>query len=173
MPAAQLFLAMWLGRSGRTGEAREQLTALREEFSSRTVAIFEGFVLGGLAWLDNQDGLYADALPRGLEALTLSRDRLSQMVAPQMSVIHLVTIARALGGLGGERRAVLAARLLGAYKGLLPKGHVQTSMERQDYAQAEELAVAVLGRAAYDAAYAEGGGLSLEEATALVDAHRD
>ncbi|MFG2623840.1 BTAD domain-containing putative transcriptional regulator [Streptomyces sp. NPDC048473] len=173
MPFARLYLAMWLGRSGRTGEAREQLAELREEFRSETVAIFEGFVLGALAWLDNQDGLYADALPRGLGALARSQDSLSQMVAPQMSVIHLVTLARALGGLGGERRAALAARLLGAGKGLLPKGYVPTSMERHDYAQVEELAVAVLGRAAYDAAYAEGGGLSLEEATALVDAYRD
>ncbi|MFE5095104.1 BTAD domain-containing putative transcriptional regulator [Streptomyces sp. NPDC056638] len=173
MPAARLYLAMWLGRTNRTGEAREQLALLREEFHSETVAIFEGFVLGSLAWLDNQDGLYAEALPRSLEALTRSQDRLSQMVAPQMSVIHLVTLARALGGLGGEHRAALAARLLGAGKGLLPKGHVPTSMERHDYARAEELAVAVLGRAAYDAAYAEGGGLSLEEATALADAYRD
>jgi hypothetical protein len=46
-------------------------------------------------------------------------------------------------------------------------------MERDDWARAEELAVAVLGRAAYESAYAEGGGLSLEEATALVDAYRD
>ncbi|MFF1915283.1 BTAD domain-containing putative transcriptional regulator [Streptomyces sp. NPDC058239] len=173
MPFARLYLAMWLGRSSRTGEAREQLALLREEFLSETMAIFEGFVLGALAWLDNQDGLYAEALPRGLEALARSRDPLSQMVAPHMSVIHLFTLARALSGIGGERRAALAARLLGAGKGLLPKGHVPTSTERHDCAQAEELAVAVLGRAAYDAAYAEGGGLSLEEATALVDAYRD
>ncbi|MER5360335.1 BTAD domain-containing putative transcriptional regulator [Streptomyces sp. NPDC002785] len=173
MPAARLYLAMWLGRSGRTGEAREQLEALREEFHSETVAIFEGFVLGALAWLDNQDGLYTDALTRGVEALTRSQGPLSQMVAPQMSVIHLVTLARALGGLGGERRAALAARLLGAGKGLLPKGHVPTAMERRDYAQAEEIAVAVLGRVVYDAVYAEGGDLSLEEAAALVDAYRD
>ncbi|MFH8475033.1 BTAD domain-containing putative transcriptional regulator [Streptomyces sp. NPDC018000] len=173
MPAARIYLALWLGRTGRTGEAREQLAVLREEFRSETMAVFEGFVLGALAWLDNQDRLYADALTRGVEALTRSCAPLSQMVVPQMYVIHLVTLARALGGLGGERRATLAARLLGAGKGLLPEGHVPTSMERHDYAQAEETAVAVLGRAAYDAAYAEGGGLSLAEATALVDAYRD
>ncbi|MFD4949150.1 BTAD domain-containing putative transcriptional regulator, partial [Streptomyces sp. NPDC058409] len=96
MPFARLYLAMWLGRSSRTGEAREQLALLREEFLSETMAIFEGFVLGALAWLDNQDGLYAEALPRGLEALARSRDPLSQMVAPHMSVIHLFTLARAL-----------------------------------------------------------------------------
>ncbi|WP_406381058.1 AfsR/SARP family transcriptional regulator [Streptomyces sp. NBC_01618] len=172
-PVARLHLALWLGRSGRTGEAREQLALLREEFRSDTMAIFEGFVLGGLAWLDNEDGLYAEALSRGLEALARSHDRLSQMVAPQMSVIHLVTLARALAGIGGEQRATVAARLLGARRKLLYRGHVPTSVERHDYARTEELAVAVLGRAAYDAAYAEGGGLTLEEATALVDAYRE
>ncbi|MCX4732434.1 BTAD domain-containing putative transcriptional regulator [Streptomyces sp. NBC_01363] len=170
---ARLHLAMWLGRSGRTGEAREQLAVLREEFRSETMAIFEGIVLGAVAWLDNQDGLYTDALPRGLVALERSHDRLSQLVAPQMSVIHLVSLARSLAGLGGERRATTAARLLGAGRELLPRGHVPTSMERDDWARAEELAVAVLGRAAYETAYAEGGGLSLEEATALVDAYRE
>ncbi|WP_406493712.1 winged helix-turn-helix domain-containing protein [Streptomyces sp. NBC_00846] len=172
-PAARLQLALWLGRSGRTSEARDQLDVLREEFRSETMAIFEGFVTGGLAWLDNEDGLYTEALSRGLEALARSHDPLSQMVAPQMSVIHLVTLARALAGIGGERRATVAARLLGAGRALLPQGHVPTSMERHEYARAEERAVAVLGRAAYDAAYAEGGGLTLEEATALVDAYRE
>ncbi|MFE7357152.1 BTAD domain-containing putative transcriptional regulator [Streptomyces sp. NPDC057543] len=172
-PIARLQLALWLGSSGRTTEARGQLALLSEEFRSETMAIFEGFVMGGLAWLDNEDGLYVEALSRGLEALARSHDTLSQMVAPQMSVLHLVTIARALAGIGGERRATLAARLLGAGRQLLPRGHVPTSRERHDYARAEELAVAVLGRAAYDAAYAEGGGLTLEEATALVDAYRE
>ncbi|MFJ7196865.1 MULTISPECIES: BTAD domain-containing putative transcriptional regulator [unclassified Streptomyces] len=170
---ARLHLAMWLGRTGRTGEAREQLAVLRGEFHSETMAIFEGVVLGAMAWLDNQDGLYAQALPRSLVALERSRDRLSQLVAPQMSVINLVCLARSLAGLGGERRATTAARLLGAGRELLPRGHVPTSMERDDWARAEELAVAVLGPEAYASAYAEGGGLSLDEATALVDAYRE
>ncbi|MFF9505604.1 BTAD domain-containing putative transcriptional regulator [Streptomyces sp. NPDC014724] len=173
MPAARLYLALWLGRTGRTGEAREQLDAVREEFRSETLAFFDGFMLGGLAWLDNQDGLYAEALPKGREALVRSQDRLSQMVAPHMSVTHLVGLARSSAGIGGERRAALAARLLGAGRALLPLGHVPTSMERHDRAEAERLAVAVLGRAAYETAYAEGGDLSLKEATALVEACQD
>jgi predicted ATPase/DNA-binding SARP family transcriptional activator len=172
VPFARLHLVMWLGRSGRTGEAREQLAALRADFQSDTRAVFEGVVLGATAWLDNQDGLYEQALPRGLMALERSKDRLSQMMAPQMSVIHLVAVARSLAGLGGEQRATVAARLLGAGRGLLPEGHVRTTMELDDWARAEELAVAVLGRAGYEAAYAEGDGLSLEEAAALVDAYR-
>ncbi|MFI9624417.1 AfsR/SARP family transcriptional regulator [Streptomyces sp. NPDC052042] len=171
VPAARIYLALWLGRTGRTGAAREQLAVLREEFLSETLALFEGFVLGTVAWLDNQDGRYAEALPQAVSALRRSGDALSQMVAPQMSVIHLVSVARAYAGVGGERRAALAARLLAAGHGLLPQGHVPTSMERDDYARVEELAVATLGRAAYDAAYAEGGGLSLEEVTALAEAH--
>ncbi|MFF2895583.1 BTAD domain-containing putative transcriptional regulator [Streptomyces sp. NPDC057966] len=173
VPFARLHLVMWLGRSGRTGEAREQLAALREDFQSDTRAVFEGVALGATAWLDNQEGLYEQGLPRGLMALERSTDRLSQMMAPQMSVIHLVAIARSLAGLGGERRATVAARLLGAGRGLLPEGHVRTAMELDDWARAEELAVAVLGRDGYEAAYAEGGGLSLEEAAALADAYRD
>ncbi|MDQ0796701.1 BTAD domain-containing putative transcriptional regulator [Streptomyces sp. B1I3] len=170
---ARFFLAVWLGTSGRTVEAREQLAVLHEDFRAASIGVFEAFVLGGLAWLDNQEGLHADALARSREALAQADDRLSQMVAPQMHVIHLVTVARALGGLGGERRAALAARLLAAGRALLPDGHVPTRMERDNYAAAEELVRGVLGDAAYEAAYAEGGGLSQEEATALVEAYQD
>ncbi|MER7723713.1 BTAD domain-containing putative transcriptional regulator [Streptomyces sp. NPDC096323] len=172
-PAARLFLALWLGRCGRTAEAREQFSELLEEFRSQTMAIFEGFVLGGLAWLDNQDENYADALDRGRQALLRLGDPLTQMVAPQMPVIHLVTLAWALGGLGAAPGAQLGARLLAAGRALLPEGHFLTSMERDNFARAEELVRAALGDAAYEAAYAEGGGLCLEEATALVDAYRN
>ncbi|MFC9943463.1 BTAD domain-containing putative transcriptional regulator [Streptomyces pratensis] len=170
---ARFFLALWLGMSGRTAEAREQLTVLNEDFRSASMGAFEVFVLGGLAWVDNQEGLYAEAFARSREALAQSGGRLSEMVAPQLRVLSLVTLARALGGLGGERRAALAARLLAAGRLLLPTGHVLTSMERDNYAAAEELARGVLGDTAYEAAYAEGGGLTVEEATALVHAYTD
>ncbi|MGF1340971.1 BTAD domain-containing putative transcriptional regulator [Streptomyces flavovirens] len=170
---ARFFLAQWLGTSGRTVEAREQLAVLYDDFRSTSVGAFEAFVLGGLAWLDTLEGRYADALPRIREALDRADDRLAQMMAPQMHAFYLVTAARALGGLGGERRATLAARLLGAGRVLLPDGHVPATMERTNYAAAVELVRGALGDAAYEAAYTEGGGLSQEEATALVDAYRD
>ncbi|MGW2474500.1 BTAD domain-containing putative transcriptional regulator [Streptomyces sp. NPDC001665] len=169
-PAARLFLAMWLGRCGRTDEAREQFAALQEEFASETMAVFEGFVLGGLAWLDNQDGAYARALERSRQSLKGVGDPLTQMVAPQMAVINLVILAWALGGLGGEEEAGIAARLLGTGRAHLPKGHFMNAMERENLATAEALVRDRLGATAYEAAYAEGGGLSLEEAAALVDA---
>ncbi|WNI32257.1 BTAD domain-containing putative transcriptional regulator [Streptomyces sp. ITFR-6] len=170
---ARFFLALWLGMSGRTAEAREQLAVMREEFGSTHIVLSDAFLLGGEAWLDNQDGLYADALARIREGMKRTEDWLWQMVAPHMRVLHLVTVARALGGLGGERRALLSARLLGAGQALMPDGHVPTAMERGNRAAAEELARGVLGAGAYEAAYAEGGGLSLEEATALVLADAD
>ncbi|MFE4454487.1 BTAD domain-containing putative transcriptional regulator [Streptomyces sp. NPDC056796] len=167
---ARFFLAVWLGISGRTVEAREQLGVLEAEFSAASMGVFEAFVLGGLAWLDNQEGRYADALDRGRKALAQADDRLAQMVAPEMNVLCLALVARALAGLGGEGGASAAARLLGAGQALLPEGHVPTLLERDNHAAAEELTRGVLGDAAYAAAYAEGGRLSKEEATALAAA---
>uniref|UniRef100_A0AAU2VZP1 Winged helix-turn-helix domain-containing protein n=1 Tax=Streptomyces sp. NBC_00008 TaxID=2903610 RepID=A0AAU2VZP1_9ACTN len=169
---ARLFLAMWLGRSGRTGEARVHLGALCEEFTAETEAVFHGFVVGAVAWLDTIDGLYADALDRSREALERSDDPLTQMVAPHMAATHLVTAARALGGLGGEHGAALAVQLLAACRDLLPSGHVPTSMERENHEAAEELVRAVLGDTAFESAYAGSGGLSVKEAAALVEAYR-
>ncbi|WP_241518579.1 BTAD domain-containing putative transcriptional regulator [Streptomyces sp. CB03238] len=168
VPAARLYLALWLGRTGRTAEAREQLRVVREEFAYDSLSLFEGFTLGVLAWLDNLDGRYTDALDRAARALAHAREPLSMMVAPHMPAIHLVTAARALTGLGGRDRARTGAVLLGTHAGLLPDGHVLTPMERENLADAKGAARAALGDAAFDAAYAEGGGLTAEEAAALL-----
>ncbi|MGW2205531.1 AfsR/SARP family transcriptional regulator [Streptomyces sp. NPDC001774] len=165
--AARLFLAMLLGRTGRTAEARQQLTGLLEDFSSETLSIFAGFTLGSLAWLDNLDGRYASALGLAREALDRSLGTLSLMVAPQMPALHVVTGAWALAGLGGPR-ATVGARLLGALPGLLPESHLLSPPERENLERATALARTVLGDEAFEAAYAEGGGLSVEEATALL-----
>ncbi|MFE9824978.1 BTAD domain-containing putative transcriptional regulator [Streptomyces sp. NPDC005791] len=173
-PAARLWLALWLGATGRVAEAREQLNVLLEVFAAETVALFEGFVTGVLAWLDNLEGLYGSALPRAVRALERSRDPMAELVAPQMTAVHLVIVAWALAGPGGGRRGADAARLLGLHAALLPQGYVRTAMERRNLASAEETVRACLADdGAYEAAYAEGGGLALEEATALVHAYLD
>ncbi|WP_328401329.1 winged helix-turn-helix domain-containing protein [Streptomyces sp. NBC_00390] len=166
VPAARMILALWLGCTGRTDEARRQLESMREYLHRFTV--FEGIVLGGFAWLDVVDGRHAEALEHAREALRLSAEPFAMMIAPQMPATHVLTAARALAGLGGEDRGCCAARLLGAYEGLMPARHFATTVERENRALAEQAARALLGDAAYEAAYAEGGGLSLEEATALV-----
>ncbi|MFI8965106.1 BTAD domain-containing putative transcriptional regulator [Streptomyces sp. NPDC053493] len=168
MLAARIFLALLLGRTGRTAEARTHLRRLLEEFSSETFSIFEGFTLGSLGWVENLDGRYAEAFDLARRAFERSLGGLSIMVAPQMPAVHLITAAWALAGLGGPS-ARTAAVLLGAYEGLLPPGHLPPPMERENRARATELARAALGdEKEFEAAYAEGGGLSLEEAAALL-----
>lgn len=120
VPTARLHLGFLLGRQGRLVEAREQLVLLRKEFSSRTVGVFDGFVLGMLAWLDNLDGDHASALDTALTALGRSQDRLSALMAPFMASMQLMTMARALAGLDGEGAPEAAARLLGLQAALLP-----------------------------------------------------
>lgn len=168
MPAARMFLAGILGRTGRIPEARAQLQALRDEFALGAFAIFDGFLLALLAWLANREGTYEEALTLLRQAMEIVQDPLALMVAPQMPAIHLLTAALSLVSLGGPRREYDAARLLGAYRALLPPGHFPVTTEREDFAQAEGLARVALGDAGYEAAYAEGGGLTLEEATALI-----
>ncbi|MFE2596309.1 BTAD domain-containing putative transcriptional regulator [Streptomyces sp. NPDC059396] len=176
MPAARLFLALWLGRTGRVAEAREQLTLLLEVFRSRTLRIFEGFVKGAFAYLDCTEGNWVRALEASRDAVETSLTPLSRMVAPEMAAVHLLTAAWALGGLGGEdvrqgRGTELArdgARLLGAYEGLLPQGHFRNSTERELLAHAWATVDAVLGDTAAAEARAEGVGLTVEEAVALV-----
>ncbi|MFD5115272.1 BTAD domain-containing putative transcriptional regulator [Streptomyces sp. NPDC058391] len=175
LPAIRLILALWLGRTGRRDEARVQLRLLLEVFRTETLALFEGFVTGAFAWLDCADGRYAEALEAARTALESARSPLSQMVAPEMAAVHLVTAAWALAGLGGQagddrgrERIRDAARLIGAYKALLPRGHFRTGMERDVLMNARETVVALLGDAAFEAASTEGGGLTLEQAAALV-----
>ncbi|MER6515546.1 BTAD domain-containing putative transcriptional regulator [Streptomyces sp. NPDC001553] len=165
MPAARMFLANLYGRTGRLVEARAELDSLREEFAFGAYAIFDGFLLGILAWLDNKEGRHEEALTLIREATTTLQDPMALMVAPQQSAVHLLIAAVSLLGLGGPRDA---ARLLGAYRALVPAGHFPVTTEREDAALVEESARAALGDTGYEAAYAEGGGLTLEQATALV-----
>ncbi|MFI2738687.1 BTAD domain-containing putative transcriptional regulator [Streptomyces sp. NPDC018711] len=173
MLAGRIFLGLLLGRTGRTAEAREQLERLLEEFradslfGSETFSIFEGFALGSLAWVYNLEERYGTAFELSRRAYERSLGGLSLMVAPQMPAIHLLTAAWALAGFGGPLGRT-AAVLLGGYEGLLPPGHLAPPMERENLARATELCRSALADGEFEAAYAEGGGLSKEEAAALL-----
>ncbi|MGW0871662.1 AfsR/SARP family transcriptional regulator [Streptomyces sp. NPDC002740] len=168
MHFARLFLAGWLGATGRRVEAREQLSLLREQFDLGHFAVFDAFILGAQAWLDALDGLSAQALTGIRTALERATDPLSVAMAPQMRSFYLFIAATALSGVDGGGRAADAARCLGAADTLLSPRHVPPRVERE----ARDLAVArtrdALGDAEFESAYAEGGGLSYEEATALL-----
>ncbi|MEU6648858.1 BTAD domain-containing putative transcriptional regulator [Streptomyces sp. NPDC046900] len=168
LPAARIFLAMWLSRTDRVDEAREQVRQLREEFGAVGFVVFDGLVLGMEAWLDVADQRHEEALPKVRTALARAADQMTRVIAPQMSSVHLVTAANALARADGGRRARDAAVCLGAADRVLPPGHIRTPAEREARTMAESGARAVLDDAAYEAAYAEGDGLSLEEAVALV-----
>ncbi|MFG2722109.1 ATP-binding protein [Streptomyces sp. NPDC048416] len=172
-PAARLFLAVWLGRTRRFDEAREQIEELLREFHSANLMMFEGLVVGVRAWLDNEQGRFADALSGALTALDRAQEPLSRMVAPEMIAVHLLTAAWALAGLGGADRALDAARLIGAHDALLPEGHFSPPVQAEQRAAAERAARAVLDDAAYASAHAEGGGLGVEEAAAVVRRDRE
>ncbi|NEY35999.1 hypothetical protein GTU99_28225 [Streptomyces sp. PRKS01-65] len=168
LPAARLFLAGRLSMTGRTDQAREQLRLLREESPITDFAAFDAFVLASEAWLDTLEGRHEESLPTIRRALEQAGDPLSTAIAPHMRAAYLTIAAMALARVDGGRRARDAARCLGAAAAMTPAAHVTTALERQ----AREWAVArvreALGAEAYQAAYAEGGGLSPEEAAALV-----
>lgn len=168
-PMARMILAMWLGRVGRTSEARAELGLLNEKFTKGPLAVFEGIVFGLMAWLDNEEGRYAEGRARARQALMRTGDPLSQMVAPQMPATHLVTYAWALAGPGEPADALDAVRLLAASDVQLPPGHFSAAMERANREKAEAAARAALGDADYERAYAEGGRLTPDEAIALVE----
>ncbi|MFJ3301945.1 AfsR/SARP family transcriptional regulator [Streptomyces sp. NPDC086549] len=166
MPAARLFLAGRYATTGRIAEAREQVRLLRRDFKIAHFIVFDGFILSQEAWLDTLEGRHEDALDRIRQALRHAADPLSSTIAPHMHSVHLTVGAMALSGLDG--RAHDAARCLGAADGLLPAGHFASGTEREVRDRAMAGIRAVLDDEAYEAAYAEGGGLSLAEATALV-----
>lgn len=168
MPAARLFLAMWLGRTGRLAEARIQMDRMREEFGAVHFVVFDSYVLGVEAWLDAVDGLYEEAVTKARAALQRAQDPLSNMISPNMTSAHLSTASLALSGVDGGQRVPDAARCLGAADRLLPPGHVRSAIERHVREHAEKAVRTALDDEAYEAAYAEGGGLSPTEAAALV-----
>ncbi|MEW1720738.1 BTAD domain-containing putative transcriptional regulator [Streptomyces sp. NPDC093109] len=186
MPAARLFFAMWLGNMGRVAEAREQLALVLELLRTETVAVFEGFVHGLYAWLNCSEGQYAEALTEARRAQKLAMTPLTLMVAPEMSALHLLTAAWALGGLASTASGDgvspdsvrpdgvapdprTAAVLIGAYEALLPERHFRTFVERTILRGALRMVEPLLDPAGYEEALAEGGRLSLEAAAALVD----
>ncbi|GGX72536.1 AfsR/SARP family transcriptional regulator [Streptomyces hiroshimensis] len=168
----RLQLGVRIARTGRTAEAREIFEELVTDFGIRSVVMFEALMCGQMAWLDTLEGRPADALPRLRKALAMADDPLSTLAVPQLPMTHLVFAAFAhaelAGGPSGEEHALRAARLLGAAEGLRPADFPVASVEREVYERTGAGAREALGDAAYERAYAEGGGLTLKEATALV-----
>ncbi|EFH28590.1 MULTISPECIES: BTAD domain-containing putative transcriptional regulator [Streptomyces] len=168
MPASRMFLAGWLGLTGRIPEAREQLRLLRQQFGIAHFVIFDAFILGSEAWLEAWDGCYEECLRLTRRALEKSEDPLALTIAPHMRTMYLHTAGIALAGADGGARARDGARCLRVGDGLLPSDHVPTTVERTVRGRAEQQLRAVARRRAFEVAYAEGDGLFPGEAVALV-----
>ncbi|MEU5012877.1 BTAD domain-containing putative transcriptional regulator [Streptomyces sp. NPDC021749] len=167
-PFARLTLAMWLSMSGRLQEARAELHIVQRQFIPRAPDVFHGLLEASLVSLDVEEGHTEGVLPRFRTALALMQDELTQMVAPDLPVIQLLTGARVLMAVRGEAAGRDAARLVGAYDALRAASHVPTLVTRDERARTEAAARTLLDDETYARAYAEGGDLSLEEATALI-----
>ncbi|MFF0225550.1 BTAD domain-containing putative transcriptional regulator [Streptomyces sp. NPDC004629] len=168
MPAARLFLAGWFAADGRVAEAREELRLVRKEFKVVHFIVFDTLLLGQEAWVYAADGRHEEALGKIRASLGQCSEPLAQAIIPQLPSINLTVAAVSLARVDGGSRAADAARCLGAADALLPAGHFPAGMERAVRGRALDGIRAVLDEAAYEAAYTEGGGLSLAEATALI-----
>ncbi|MFC7819449.1 BTAD domain-containing putative transcriptional regulator [Streptomyces sp. NPDC057367] len=168
MPAARLFLAGWLGMTGRTAEARVQLRLLREDFAISHFIVFDAFILAAEAWIATLDDRHEECLGKVRKALEKAEDPLSSAVAPHMRSGYLTIAAMALARVDGGRRAADAARCIGAAEAMLPPEHVSMGLERDARVRATARVREVLDAEAYEAAYAEGAALSPLEAVALV-----
>ncbi|MGW2394828.1 AfsR/SARP family transcriptional regulator [Streptomyces lydicamycinicus] len=167
-PFARLTLAMWLAVTGRLQEARAELRRVDELFTPRAPDVFAGMLQALRISLDVDEGHREALLPRFRQSMELMQDSMARMVAPDLPVVQLLTGARVLMAERGEAAGRDAARLVGAYDALRADGQVPSQIIRRDRARTEAAARALLGDAAYARAYAEGSGLSLGEATALI-----
>ncbi|MFF7698505.1 AfsR/SARP family transcriptional regulator [Streptomyces lydicus] len=168
-PFARMALAMRLTMTGRYGEARTELNAVREVFTPRAPDLFVGLLEAAMISLDLDEGHRDEGLlTRIRSALEMLQDRLTRVVAPDLPVVQLLTGARVLMAVRGAPAGRDAARLVGAYDALRGTTHVPAMIIRDDRDRTEAAARALLGDAAFETAYAEGGDLSLEEATALI-----
>ncbi|WP_314172542.1 AfsR/SARP family transcriptional regulator [Streptomyces winkii] len=175
--------AVHLGRKGALAEARDVLRAAEKGTQGGLPRMFSGVVQGLQAWLDCLEGEFGPALVKAAEAVEKTRDKLAETIAPGLVMIHCLTAARALAGLGDPETA---ARLLGSYDAhtRLPEGH-RAKPADQEWRESVGEAVRDAfgdggdgspdggdggpnGGTGYVRAYAEGGDLSVAEATALV-----
>ena len=168
LPAGRLFLSILLSRTGRVQEARDQLGLLRADFPEGGIPVVGGLVTSLESWFFMAEERYAAGLERARVAMAEMRDPMLRLLAPQVPAVQLLIGALGHARADGGARVRDAVRLLGASRAVLPACHVPNALEREIAARVEGAARALLDEDAYAAAYAEGGGLSLDEAAALV-----
>ncbi|MEW2636086.1 BTAD domain-containing putative transcriptional regulator [Streptomyces sp. NPDC048389] len=165
---ARVLLVQHYGRTGRLALARSELRLIEAELTEAGPALFSAALVGTHGWLDCLEGDFAGARSRAEQAVR-RLEWFAIMVAPHLISDQFLCAAWAAAHVG---EAVDGARLLGAYDagdrvagGL---GFRPFADESEVRGRAESDLRGVLGEQAYESAYAEGGSLSLREATALI-----
>ncbi len=161
---------------GEFREALDQLDQLeisQHAFGPIVPEVFLAIVscLRGWATAKGGDPQAGVELLREARRLINSVDSAASVFAEHMTVMLVLPAAGvlvALAQLDGDRRpARKAAVLLGAHHGL--HGQIGSYLERRDRESTTRALRALLGDEAFDEALAEGGRLSLSEATAMLD----
>ncbi|KIF79657.1 hypothetical protein QR77_01965, partial [Streptomyces sp. 150FB] len=167
---ARLLLAQRYGRTGRIQAARAQLDVLEQDAVDAEHPLFGGLVAGAHAWLCCLEGEFGQALE--LSRAAVGRlDALAYLVAPHLIVQQFLCGAWAKAELG---TAEDGARLLGAYArhvrlpGGLGPGGFPSAADAEIAGRATAAVRAALDGPGYERAYAEGGGLTVKEAAALL-----
>jgi predicted ATPase/DNA-binding SARP family transcriptional activator len=175
----RVLLSVVLGRQGRVDEAfalvDETLAELEDGHAGEGVP---GFVAGMLQGIKGYLIGLSGEPDRGLTMLTtgieeLSAHPLAEVITPRLSVvlapgvIELLTVlAEGSGEERGRRRAGRAALLLGVHDRLRPTAIPPAEAAR--LAGIRQRMRTLLGDEAFDAGYAQGDGLSVKEAVALM-----
>lgn len=168
------------GALSHTGQAAEALVLVEETMAQGAAANGQpGFVLGMLLGLkgyligilgEPEAGL--GMLQDGLA--TLAEHPLASVITPRLGIllapgaIELLVLLAERGGPDGigERRARRAATLVNAHDRLRPSA--VPPAEADELARSKARLLALLGEDGYAAGYAEGDGLGVDEAVALM-----
>lgn len=164
---ARFFLVQWLGVTGRVAEAREQIALLKRELGVLAFPIFDVALVGSEAWLAIMDGQPERAVQMALRALSRCDDPLINAVVPELKAVVLLTAATGLVE-SDPSRAFDAALCMAAAVKAWPEGHLPGTAERAVLDRARQAVEAALPPERIEAATAEGGPLTIEEAAALL-----
>ncbi|MDI5961640.1 AfsR/SARP family transcriptional regulator [Streptantibioticus silvisoli] len=173
----RISLVACLCHQGRLAEAGELVDLMLEPATTLPQELVRGVLLCVKGWLAAR----ADHGDRGLELARAGLDDLyahplAEIFVPRIGMVILPVVTALLTRVAEHDpaaadprtpvRARHATMLLAVNRGVRPNQTVP--LERAEMALAETVCRAVLGDDAYTAAYAEGGGLTPQEAAALV-----
>lgn len=173
----RVLLCALLARRGDLEEGHALIDSMLAVPPTGVPAFVQGMLRGIKGWLTCRSGDPEGGLALLREGLDeLGSSVLTEVIAPRIGMLLVpvavtILVAQASSGVTPKDVAVKAGRaatMIGAHDRLRPTA--PSPLERLELAEAEQDLRALIGDAAYDAAYAEGDGLSAMETIALMRA---